>query len=219
MTGPWTLLNAKLQTPALMLIFKTYPSDRYSLAEEVQMALEGGCRWIELGMDGASDEEFRSTAMEIMPMCKEHEAYLMFDGRIGLAIEMGVHGVNLREGDMNPLEARELMGPEAIIGVPAHTASELMRWKGRDVDYINLGPFCDPSSEIRLDDYARMIEHAREAGLEMPVAAVGDITLEDIPAVMAAGANGVAVGRAIAEAEDPAEATADFLAALAAAKC
>lgn len=201
-----------------MLIFKTYPSDRYSLAEEVQMALEGGCRWIELGMRGASEEEFRAAAMEIIPMCKEHEAYLMFDGRVDLAIEMGVHGVNLEEGDMNPLEAREVMGPEAIIGVPAHTAAELMRWMGRDVDYINLGPFCDPASEIKLDDYARMIEHAREAGLEMPVAATGYITLEDIPAVMAAGANGVATGRAIVEAEDPVEATSDFIAALAAAR-
>ncbi|MDE6178878.1 MAG: thiamine phosphate synthase, partial [Duncaniella sp.] len=65
-----------------MLIFKTYPSERYSIAEEVQMALEGGCRWIELGMRGASDEEFRAAAMEIIPMCKEHEAYLMFDGRV-----------------------------------------------------------------------------------------------------------------------------------------
>lgn len=201
-----------------MLIFKTYPSERFSTAEEVQMALEGGCRWIELGMRGASDEEFRAAAMEIIPMCKEHEAYLMFDGRVDLAIEMGVHGVNLEEGDMNPLEARELMGPEAIIGVPAHTAAELMRWMGRDVDYINLGPFCDPASEIQLDDYARMIEHAREAGLEMPVAATGYITLEDIPAVMAAGVSGVATGRAIAEAEDPVEATSDFLAVLAASR-
>ncbi|MDE6179207.1 MAG: thiamine phosphate synthase, partial [Duncaniella sp.] len=42
-----------------------------------------------------SDEEFRAAAMEIIPMCKEHEAYLMFVGRVDLALVMGVHGVHL----------------------------------------------------------------------------------------------------------------------------
>ena len=53
-----------------MLMFITHPSDRYSIAEEVQMVLEGGCRWIQLRLKNASDEEFRQTAMELIPLCK-----------------------------------------------------------------------------------------------------------------------------------------------------
>ncbi|MDE6417745.1 MAG: thiamine phosphate synthase [Duncaniella sp.] len=196
-----------------MLIFKTYPSERYSIPEEVQMALEGGCRWIELGMRDASDEEFRAVAAEVIPLCKENEAFLLFDGRVDLAIEMGIHGVNLAEGDMNPLEARELMGPEAIIGVPAHTASDVMRWQGRDVDYINLGPF-GGGSDLDVAEYARIVAHARAAGLEQPIAAVGNITPANLAEVMSSGVNGVAVGRAIVDAPDPVACTAAILEAL-----
>ncbi|MDE5750412.1 MAG: thiamine phosphate synthase, partial [Duncaniella sp.] len=62
-----------------MLIFKTYPSERYSIPEEVQMALEVWCRWIEHVMSDASDEEFRAVAAEVIPLCKENEAFLLFD--------------------------------------------------------------------------------------------------------------------------------------------
>lgn len=123
-----------------MLQFITHPSDRYSIAEEVQMALEGGCRWIQLRLKDASDEEFRETALEIIPLCKENEAFLVFDDRVELAKEMSVHGVHLGKNDMNPVEAREAMGPEAIIGCTANTASDIIALRGRDVDYIGLGP-------------------------------------------------------------------------------
>ncbi|MDE5954250.1 MAG: thiamine phosphate synthase, partial [Duncaniella sp.] len=70
-----------------MLQFITHPSDRYSIAEEVQMALEGGCKWIQLRLKDASDEEFRQTALEIIPLCQENEALLVFDDRLELAME------------------------------------------------------------------------------------------------------------------------------------
>ncbi len=95
-----------------MLMFITHPSDRYSIAEEVQMVLEGGCKWIQLRIKDISDEEFRQTALEIIPLCKENEAFLVFDDRVELAMEMGVHGVHLGKNDMNPLQARETMGAD-----------------------------------------------------------------------------------------------------------
>ena len=53
-----------------MLQFITHPSDKYSIAEEVQMVLEGGCKWIQLRLKDATDEEFRQTAKEIIPLCQ-----------------------------------------------------------------------------------------------------------------------------------------------------
>ena len=105
-----------------MLQFITHPSERYSIAEEVQMALEGGCKWIQLRLKDATDEEFRQTALEIIPMCKENEAFLVFDDRVELAMEMSVHGVHLGKNDMNPLVARETMGAPRHKGLP---------WMGR----------------------------------------------------------------------------------------
>ena len=194
-------------------MFITHPCDRYSIAEEVQMALEGGCKWIQLRLKDVSDEEFRQTALEIIPMCKEKEAFLVFDDRVELAIEMGVHGVHLGKDDMNPREAREVMGAEAIIGVTANTADGILPYKTMDVDYVGLGPFRYTTTKeklspvIGIDGYRDIVKSVREAGVRLPIVAVGGITLEDIPGIMSTGVNGVAVSGAIINAPDPVEYT------------
>lgn len=203
-----------------MLMFITHPSDRYSIAEEVQMALEGGCRWVQLRLKDVSDEEFRQTAMEIIPLCKEYEAFLVFDDRVELAMEMEVHGVHLGKEDMNPLEAREIMGAGAIIGVTANTAADILKYRNRDIDYIGLGPFRTTTTKERLapvlglEGYSQIISEIRAAGMDIPVTAIGGITLEDIPAIMATGVNGVAMSGAIINAPDPVEYTAKVIEAL-----
>ena len=65
-----------------MLQFIAQESDKYSIAEEVQMALEGGCRWIQLRMNDASPEIVRETALELIPMCKETEAFLIIESHV-----------------------------------------------------------------------------------------------------------------------------------------
>jgi len=190
-------------------MFITHPSDRYSIAEEVQMVLEGGCKWIQLRIKDISDEEFRQTALEIIPLCKENEAFLVFDDRVELAMEMGVHGVHLGKNDMNPLQARETMGAEAIIGVTANTADDILRLKGWDVDYVGLGPFRYTTTKKNLspllgpDGYREVVNKVREADIPLPIVAIGGITLEDIPEIMATGVNGVAVSGSIINAPDP----------------
>ncbi len=192
-----------------MLMFITHPSDRYSIAEEVQMVLEGGCKWIQLRIKDISDEEFRQTALEIIPLCKENEAFLVFDDRVELAMEMGVHGVHLGKNDMNPLQARETMGAEAIIGVTANTADDILRLKGWDVDYVGLGPFRYTTTKKNLspllgpDGYREVVNKVREANIPLPIVAIGGITLEDIPEIMATGVNGVAVSGSIINAPNP----------------
>ena len=201
-------------------MFITHPSDRYSIAEEVQMALEGGCKWIQLRMKDASDEEFRQTALEIIPLCKENEAFLVFDDRVELAMEMGVHGVHLGKHDMDPLQAREIMGAEAIIGVTANTADDLVRLKGWDVDYVGLGPYRYTTTKKNLspllgtDGYRDVVNKVREADVLLPIVAIGGISIEDIPAIMSTGVNGIAVSGSIINAPDPVDYTRRILSAL-----
>lgn len=201
-------------------MFITHPSDRYSIAEEVQMALEGGCKWIQLRMKDASDEEFRQTALEIIPLCKENEAFLVFDDRVELAMEMGVHGVHLGKNDMDPLQAREIMGAEAIIGVTANTADDIVRLKGWDVDYVGLGPYRYTTTKKNLspllgtDCYRDVVNKVREADVLLPIVAIGGISIEDIPAIMSTGVNGIAVSGSIINAPDPVDYTRRILSAL-----
>lgn len=201
-------------------MYITHPSDHYTIAEQVQMVLEGGCKWIQLRLKDASDEEFRQTAQEIIPLCQENSAFLVFDDRVELAREMSVHGVHLGKNDMNPLQAREYLGAEAIIGVTANTADDILRFKGWDVDYVGLGPFrftttkSNLSPVLGIEGYEKVVKAVRGADMLLPIVAIGGITLEDIPAIMATGVNGVAMSGAILNAPDPVGYTLEVIAAL-----
>lgn len=192
-----------------MLQFITNESDRYSIAEEVQMALEGGCKWIQLRMKDATDEEVREVALELIPMCQENDAFLIIDDRVELVNDLKVSGVHLGKEDMDPLQARELLGPHAIIGVTANTADDILKWKGKDVDYVGVGPFRFTTTkknlapELGLDGYKAIAEQVKAAGIELPLVAIGGITIDDVDAVMATGVQGIAMSGAIINAPDP----------------
>ncbi len=196
-----------------MLQFITHSSEKYSIAEEVQMAIEGGCRWIQLRMKDASDEEVREMALEIIPMCKENDTFLIIDDRVELVNELKVSGVHLGKNDMDPMEARELLGPHAIIGITANTADDILAFKGKDVDYVGLGPYRFTETKKNLspvlgpDRYREIITAVRNADMDIPVVAIGGITIDDIPGLMKTGINGIAISGAIINSPDPAEYT------------
>lgn len=196
-----------------MLQFITHPSEHYSIAEEAQMAIEGGCRWIQLRMKDASDDEVRQVAIEIIPMCRETDTFLIIDDSVELVNELKVSGVHLGKNDMDPLEAREILGPHAIIGITANTAEDIIRYKGKDVDYVGLGPFRHTTTKknlspvLGIEGYASVVSQVRQAGVELPIVAIGGITIDDIDAIMATGVNGIAVSGAIINAPDPVEYT------------
>lgn len=200
-----------------MLQFITHPSDKYSIAEEVQMALEGGCRWIQLRMKDASDEEVRETALQLIEMCKEQDAFLVIDDRVDVVNDLKVSGVHLGKEDMDPLEARELLGPHAIIGITANTAADIIRYKGKDVDYVGLGPFRHTETKKRLapvlglEGYRAIVKEVREAGVDLPIVAIGGITLDDVDDIMSTGVNGIAVSGAIINADDPVDYTSKIM--------
>ena len=192
-----------------MLQFITHPSEKYSIAEEVQMAIEGGCRWIQLRLKDASDEEVRNVALEIIPMCQETDTFLIIDDRVELVNELRVSGVHLGKEDMDPMQAREILGPHAIIGVTANTAADIIKFKGKDVGYVGLGPFRFTTTkknlapEIGLEGYTEIVKDVRAAGVELPIVAIGGITEDDVKPLMATGVNGIAMSGAIIGADDP----------------
>ncbi len=192
-----------------MLQFITNESTKYSIAEEVQMAIEGGCRWIQLRMKDAADEEVRETALELIPMCKETDTFLIIDDRVDVVADLKVSGVHLGKEDMDPLQAREILGPHAIIGITANTAADIIKYKGKDIDYAGVGPFRFTTTkknlapQLGLDGYRKIVEEVRQAGMDLPIVAIGGITLEDVDALRETGVNGIAMSGAIINAPDP----------------
>ena len=142
-------------------------------------------------------------------MCQETDTFLIIDDRVELVNELRVSGVHLGKEDMDPMQAREILGPHAIIGVTANTAADIIKFKGKDVDYVGLGPFRFTTTkknlapEIGLEGYTEIVKDVRAAGVELPIVAIGGITEDDVKPLMATGVNGIAMSGAIIGADDP----------------
>ncbi|MGN1262532.1 MAG: thiamine phosphate synthase [Prevotella sp.] len=191
--------------------FITHKNDRYSYVEGARMALDGGCKWIQLRMKDASDEEVRETAAVIQPLCKEHEAIFLLDDRVELAKELKADGVHLGRNDMPVDEARRVLGEEFIIGGTANTYEDVERLWRQGADYVGCGPFrftmtkANLAPVLGLDGYNDIISSMEKAGIELPVVAIGGILRDDVAAIMETGVSGIAVSGAVLDADNPTE--------------
>lgn len=191
--------------------FITHSNDRYGYVDGARMALEGGCKWIQLRMKGASDEDVEEAAAQIQPLCREHEAVFLLDDRVELAKKLKADGVHLGKNDMPVSEARALLGEEFIIGGTANTFEDIERLASQGADYIGCGPFRFTTTKeklapvLGLEGYRRIVAQMEEHGTALPIVAIGGITFDDIPAIMQTGVDGIAISGAILNADNPVE--------------
>lgn len=197
----------------ISLQFITHRTEKYSYLESARMALEGGCRWIQLRMKEASIEEVEAVALELKPICKEHKAILVLDDHVALAKKLEVDGVHLGKTDMPVAEARQLLGEAFIIGGTANTFEDVVMHYRAGADYVGIGPFRftttkkNLSTILGLDGYSSILSKMKQAGIELPTVAIGGITYEDIPAILETGVSGIALSGTILQAENPMEET------------
>lgn len=191
--------------------FITHSNDRYGYVDGARMALEGGCKWIQLRMKGASDEDVEEAAAQIQPLCREHEAVFLLDDRVELAKKLKADGVHLGKNDMPVSEARALLGEEFIIGGTANTFEDIERLASQGADYIGCGPFRFTTTKeklapvLGLEGYRRIVAQMEEHGTGLPIVAIGGITFDDIPSIMQTGVDGIAISGAILNADNPVE--------------
>lgn len=200
-----------------MLQYISHFTPQISYAEGIRMALEGGCRWIQLRMKDAHAEEIIACAEEVIPLCRRHGAKFLLDDHVELVRQMGADGVHLGKNDMPVDEARKILGPDIIIGGTANTIEDIIRLHKQGADYIGCGPFRFTTTKknlspiLGLDGYKNIVLKMKELGIDLPIVAIGGITVEDIPAVMGTGVSGIALSSAILGAPDPVEMTARII--------
>lgn len=200
-----------------MLQYISHFTQQISYAEGIRMALEGGCRWIQLRMKDAPAEEIIACAEEVLPLCRRHVAKFLLDDHVELVRQLGADGVHLGKNDMPVDEARKILGPDIIIGGTANTIEDIIRLHKQGADYIGCGPFRFTTTKknlspiLGLDGYKSIVLKMKELGIDLPIVAIGGITVEDIPAVMGTGVSGIALSGAILGAPDPVEMTARII--------
>lgn len=200
-----------------MLQYITSTSSPVSVVEQVRQVLEGGCRWIQVRMKDATDEEISKAMEEIKPMCLDKEAFLILNDRVELAKTLDVGGVHIGKMDMLPSKARLVLGPAAVIGVTANTIEDVMAVRALDIDYIGIGPYRFTETKknlapvLGLEGIRAICEDMRQREINIATVAVGGIRPEDVVPLMETGVNGLAVSGAIAFAPDIKTATEEFL--------
>lgn len=133
---------------------------------------------------------------------------LLINDRVDIALAAGADGVHLGQEDMHPNDARDLLGPHAIIGLTLKTPEQADRMASIPIDYGCIGGVFatmsknNPAPPIDLDGLRRIVSHARLA-YRGPVGAIAGIDATNAQAVIAAGADGIAVISALFMTADP----------------
>ena len=197
------------------LQFITHYTDRYTYFDSARMALEGGCRWIQLRMKDASPEEVEREALRVQDLCRQYGATqygatFIIDDHVELVKKLHADGVHLGKKDMPIAEARRILGPDFIIGGTANTFEDVRMHYEAGADYIGCGFTTTKknlSPVLGLEGYRDIVSRMKEAGIHLPIVAIGGITFEDIPAIMQTGVSGIALSGSILRADDPIEET------------
>lgn len=189
--------------------FITHFTNRYTYTDSARMALEGGCRWIQLRMKKIPLDEVERTGYEIKKLCIAYGAVFIIDDHVELAKKLEADGVHLGRQDMPINEARTILGDKIIIGGTANTFDDVQRLHKAGADYIGCGPFRHTTTKRNLSallgetGYSRIVEKMRQTGITLPIVAIGGITKEDIPMLMQTGVTGIALSSSVLRAENP----------------
>ena len=203
-----------------MLQFITHKAGGYDELSGAEAVLKGGCRWVQLRMKDASDEEFMAVGRKLAELCRSFGARLILDDRVHLVGEIGADGVHVGKNDMPVDEVRRLLGPGFIVGATANSFDDIASAAARGADYIGLGPFRFTQTKrklspiLGLEGYRQLMSESRAAGILLPVVAIGGINSADIPDIMATGVHGVAISGGLLRAEDTVAETRNILSAL-----
>ncbi|MBI5153594.1 thiamine phosphate synthase [Candidatus Poribacteria bacterium] len=191
-------------------------------AEQVRRLLAAGARLIQLRAKELTPEQLELEARRCAGLCHTAGAILIVNDDPRAAVLSGADGAHIGQGDMEPERARELIGPDRLLGFSTHNEEQVRDALRRPIDYVAVGPVFgtttkdhpDPATGLELVRFA-----VRQAAGRIPVVAIGGITKDNLPALLHAAPSVVpAVIGAIMKAPDIGRAFAEMADTLAAAR-
>ena len=173
-----------------------------SLNDAVEKALKGGATIIQLREKELDEDALRLEIPPLLALCRKYGVPFILDDHVELALELGCDGVHVGQNDMPAGKARRILGAGRILGVTAKTVSQARAAEDAGADYLGSGamfitstkPEALPMSPETLSE----ITHS----VDIPVVAIGGITLENLPSLKGLGVSGFAVSEALFDSDD-----------------
>jgi thiamine-phosphate diphosphorylase len=172
------------------------------IPDVVAAALRGGARLIQFRDKSLSLDAFEAQARAVLALCRSHGATLIVNDRVEVAARIGADGVHLGQDDMSPVEARRILGPDAIIGLSTHDEAEVLAAESLPVSYINIGPMFATSTKEHLHALGPEEVHRLAKLTRHPWTTMGGIKRHHLPDLFAHGVKTVSMVTEISLAED-----------------
>lgn len=196
----------------LYLILDVDASPGRSLPDLLKQAAEGGARIFQYRNKTASMLEAYRQAVLLRKVATDAGARLLINDRCDLALAVDADGVHLGQQDLPIHMARAMLGPDKLIGISTHTDAQVTAATASGADYLGFGPIFSPGSKRDHDPVVGVDGLRRIRRLtSLPVFAIGGIAHDHVRSIMEAGADGVAVISAVAQAQDVTTVTRAFV--------
>ena len=173
----------------------------------IEEAIKGGTTVVQLREKTASTKEFYDLALRVKEITSRYGVPLLINDRIDIALAIDSEGVHIGQDDMPADIAREIIGEDKILGVSASTVEEAKKAENDSADYIGSGAVFPTATKDDADSVSK--EELKEIvdSIDIPVVAIGGITVENASSLKDSGIAGFSVVSAIMSAEDPKEAS------------
>jgi thiamine-phosphate pyrophosphorylase len=185
----------------------------WEVADLARAFLDGGATIIQLRAKRLPSAPFLDHADALVRAAEGYHAAIIVNDRVDIALLSRAVGVHVGQEDLPPAAARQLLGADATIGYSTHTVGQIEAAVREPVTYIAIGPIFGTHTKATGYDPVglELVAQAARIARGMPVVAIGGITLETAPQVIAAGASAVAVISDLLATEDPAGRVAAYL--------
>lgn len=213
--------NKRIPSQAIRSLLKVYfimgsVNCRLSPAEVLTEALAGGItlfQFREKGKGALTGRGKFELAQNLMQLCRAHGVPFIVNDDLELAIALNADGIHVGQDDASAGTIRARLGAGKIIGVSAHTLQEAQQAIEDGADYLGIGPVYPTSSkeDAQPVNGTRLIEELRTRGIDIPLVGIGGITLSNTAPVIAAGADGISLISAIAQAAKISETAKGFV--------
>lgn len=175
---------------------------KLTLPQQVEAALKGGATCVQLREKNLADSSVLAEAREISALCKQYRVPFILNDNVALAAQCGADGVHLGQEDMDPAQARRILGPDAIIGVSAHNVAEAKAAVAAGADYLGCGAMFATTTKTNVTALPKETLRAICTAVPVPVVAIGGISKQNLLSLAHCGEAGVALVSAIFAAED-----------------
>ena len=176
---------------------RTWASGTEGLLRQVAEAIDGGAGIVQLREKHLGQADFLAEAERFVALCREKGAVSIINDNVEIAAQVGADGVHIGQEDLEAGRARQMLGPDKVIGVSAHSVAEALAAQAAGADYLGVGAAFVTGTKTDAKPISRETIRAITAAVDIPVVAIGGISRDNILELRDCGLDGVAVVSAL----------------------